>query len=332
MFRGVKVLNWNQMKELPSNSLMNSNAINIGELTKVYRGGVRALDRVSIEVKQGEIFGLLGPNGAGKTTLVKILLGALSATSGDGELYGRNIGSAASRERIGFLPENHRFPSYLTGKQLLAVYGGMAGLAGGTISGRSDELLRLVRMEQWQKTKIRKYSKGMMQRIGLAQALLNDPDLIFLDEPTDGVDPVGRHEIRQIVLDLKGRGKTIFLNSHLLAEVESVCDRVAVLDKGRLLKSGPARNLIEALPTFRIETSGITEEQQAKIKEAFSHGLYDKNIIRISFHKESDVNALIDFLRGMKIEILAVIPDKKSLEENFIQLIRGAQENQGGTA
>ncbi len=304
-------------------------AIQVKELTKVYRGGVKALDRVSLEVNHGEIFGLLGPNGAGKTTLVKILLGSLRATTGGAELYGRDIAKASAREKIGFLPENHRFPSYLTGGQFLSIYGGMAGVDSNTLKERSDYFLKLVRMDQWRTTKIRKYSKGMMQRIGLAQALLNDPDMVFLDEPTDGVDPVGRHEIRQVLLDLKAKGKTIFLNSHLLAEVESVCDRVAVLDRGKLLKIGDAKNLIESLPTFRIETSGITGEQQEAIKEAFSHGLIDDKKVRISFHKETDVNGLIDKMRSLQIEILAVIPEKKSLEENFIELVRGAQ-NQGG--
>jgi len=310
---------------------MNSTAaIQVKELTKVYRGGVRALDRVSLEVSHGEIFGLLGPNGAGKTTLVKILLGSLKATTGGAELYGRDIAKTSARAKIGFLPENHRFPSYLTGGQFLSVYGGMTGVEGTELKERSEHFLKLVRMDQWRTTKIRKYSKGMMQRIGLAQALLNDPDMIFLDEPTDGVDPVGRHEIRQVLLELKARGKTIFLNSHLLAEVESVCDRVAVLDRGKVLKIGDARNLIEALPTFRVETSGISEENQGKIKEAFSHALVDAGKVRISFHKESDVNGLIDKLRSLEIEILAVIPEKKSLEENFIELVRGAQETGGG--
>jgi len=305
-------------------------AIQVRELTKVYRGGVRALDRVSLEVNHGEIFGLLGPNGAGKTTLVKILLGSLKPTTGGAELYGRDIAKASAREKIGFLPENHRFPSYLTGGQFLSVYGGMAGVDSDTLKSRSDHFLKLVRMDQWRTTRIRKYSKGMMQRIGLAQALLNDPDMIFLDEPTDGVDPVGRHEIRQILLELKTNGKTIFLNSHLLAEVESVCDRVAVLDRGKLIKIGNAKNLIESLPTFRIETKGITEEQQRTIKESYSHGLIDDKKIRISFHKETEINELIDKIRSLKIEILAVIPEKKSLEENFIELIRGAQNQEDG--
>lgn len=300
-------------------------AIQIKELTKIYRGNVKALDKVSLEVNHGEIFGLLGPNGAGKTTLVKILLGSLRTTEGTAAIYGEEIGRAVSRSRLGFLPENHRFPSYLTGRQLLSVYGGMAGLEYGHIKARGAELLRLVRMEQWAETKIKKYSKGMMQRIGLAQALLNDPDLVFLDEPTDGVDPVGRHEIRQILLELKGQGKTVFLNSHLLAEVESVCDLVAVLDRGKLLKVGPAKNLIEAIPTFRIETAGMTDQQTEQIKEKFSHGLYDSGIIRISFHHDKDINGLIDIIRGMGIDILAVIPEKKSLEESFIELINGSQ-------
>jgi ABC-2 type transport system ATP-binding protein len=250
-------------------------AIRVEHLSKTFGGGLRgkndvqALADVSLEVTQGEIFGLLGPNGAGKTTFVKILLGALHPSTGSASINGHGCGNWRARQKAGFLPENHRFPSYLTGQQFLNIYGGLAGMPRSAIRTRANELLELVEMTRWRKTKIRKYSKGMMQRLGVAQALLNDPDLVFLDEPTDGVDPVGRREIREILKKLKDQGKTIFLNSHLLAEVEAICDRVAILDKGKLIKVGPVGALIETKPYYWIETSHLPEHIAGMVTSGF---------------------------------------------------------------
>ncbi|MBN2226039.1 MAG: ABC transporter ATP-binding protein [candidate division Zixibacteria bacterium] len=305
-----------------------ASAIQVTGLSKTFRGvfggrEVRALDDVSLEVNTGEIFGLLGPNGAGKTTLVKILLGALHPSAGSGRISGHDMAKAPARAKVGFLPENHRFPQYHTGGQMLVCYGGMAGLSQIEAKRRSDHLLALVGMAQWRHTKIKKYSKGMMQRLGLAQALLNDPEIVFLDEPTDGVDPIGRHEIRAILLNLKKQGKTIFLNSHLLAEVESVCDRVAILDRGRLIKTGPVSGLIGTKPAYRIELTALTDDIADKVKAKYPHAQIEQNAIAISFHEARDVNGLIDLLRGRNAELLSVTPIKVSLEESFMQLIRG---------
>ncbi len=305
-----------------------TSAIKITELSKFFRSGlagshgVQALAGVSMEVNKGEVFGLLGPNGAGKTTLVKILLGSLRATSGTARLNNIEISNPAARNSVGYLPENHRFPSYMTGRQLLKAFGGMAGMSGEHIKSHTDRLLETVRMTEWDNTKIKKYSKGMMQRVGLAQALLNDPDIIFLDEPTDGVDPIGRREIRDVLLELKKEGKTVFLNSHLLSEVESVCDRVAILDRGKLLKIGPAKGLIETIPTFRFNTHALSPEVAAKLGEAFAHIKIDGNSITASFEDARQVNYLIDFLRQNQVEIMGIIPEKISLEDSFMQLIR----------
>jgi len=309
---------------------MNSttSAIQVSGLSKTFKGmfgghEVRALNDVSLEVYRGEIFGLLGPNGAGKTTLVKILLGALQPSSGSGRINGHDMAKAAARQKVGFLPENHRFPPYHTGAQMLSCFGGMTGLSPLEIKERSVGLLELVGMTQWRQTKIKKYSKGMMQRLGLAQALINDPEIIFLDEPTDGVDPIGRHEIRSVLLDLKKQGKTVFLNSHLLAEVESVCDRVAILDKGRLIKSGPVSGLIGAKPSYRIEMTALSSEVASEVKAEYPHAQIEQNAIAISFHEAREVNALVDLLRKSEVELVSVTPIKISLEESFMQLIRG---------
>jgi ABC-2 type transport system ATP-binding protein len=303
-------------------------AIRIDNVTKRFSGGVRgievvALSEFSLNVTRGDIFGLLGPNGAGKTTLVKILLGSLRPTSGAAYLNGKEISKAEARDKVGFVPENHRFPPYLTGHQMLLVYGGMAGLDRSEIKSRSEKLLELTGMSRWHNTRIKKYSKGMMQRLGLAQALLNDPDLIFLDEPTDGVDPIGRHEIRNILLDLKKRGKTIFLNSHLLAEVESVCDKVAILNNGKLIKSGPVSGLIDTSPIYHIETENLSDDRIEKMKSVYSHALIENNVIRIAFHEAEEINGVIDTLRQMEIGIISVVPEKPNLEESFIQLLSG---------
>jgi len=305
-----------------------STAIKITNLSKRYTGGlwgksVLAIANLDLEIQRGEVFGLLGPNGAGKTTLVKILLGSLRATSGSAAINGYDIRNWRSRAKVGFLPENHRFPSYLTGRQLLHCFGGMSGFSRRQIITRKEALLQLVGMSEWQSMKIKKYSKGMMQRLGLAQAILNDPDTIFLDEPTDGVDPVGRHDIRTILLDLKKQGKTIFLNSHLLSEVEAICDRVAVLDKGKLLKVGPVQGLVDARPVYRVETAGLKPETTEMLKQRFPQADIAANVISITLNDARQINELVDLLRQQNVELTSVIPVKMNLEESFLELIKG---------
>ncbi|MEZ5359396.1 MAG: ABC transporter ATP-binding protein [Candidatus Zixiibacteriota bacterium] len=303
-------------------------AIEVNGLSKVYKSGMKgrdvvALSDVSLSVNKGAIFGLLGPNGAGKTTLVKTLLGALHPTKGNALINGLGVDNPASRNGVGFLPENHRFPNYLTGGQMLRIFGGMADMSGSEIKGKANELLELVGMAKWRDTKIGKYSKGMMQRLGLAQALINDPDLIFLDEPTDGVDPVGRREIRDILKRLKEQGKTIFLNSHLLAEVEAVCDTVAILDKGKLIKTGPILELTRVSPTYQIETISLNLDAAENVKRAFPHAEMKNNNITVTFEEPRQLNKLIDILRDGHVEITAAIPVKVTLEDSFLQLLRG---------
>jgi len=206
----------------------------------------KALNGVSLEVEPGTVFSLLGQNGAGKTTLIKILLGILKASSGSAEVLGHAAGSVTSRARIGYLPEDHRFPEYHTGPSLLDFYGGLAGIGRQERKKKVGFWMDRVGLAGREKVRIRGYSKGMKQRIGLAQAFFHDPDLVFLDEPTDGVDPVGRREIRDLMLEMKQQGKTIFLNSHLLGEVERISDRVAILNKGSLIRMGSVAELTDS--------------------------------------------------------------------------------------
>jgi ABC-2 type transport system ATP-binding protein len=302
-------------------------AITATGLSKQYTAGFRrppvlALTDLTLDVNRNEIFGLLGPNGAGKTTLIKILLGSLHPTSGTAAVNGFGGADWRSRLSTGYLPENHRFPPYLTGRQMFFCFGGMTGLSPRDIREKADTLFDLVGLSQWQNTKIRKYSKGMMQRLGLAQALLNDPQLIFLDEPTDGVDPVGRHEIRTILLNLKKAGKTIFLNSHLLAEVEAVCDRVAILNKGKLIKVGPVSGLLDVKPAYRVETAGLEQTVTAEILAFLPTAKIEGMVITVMLETPRQINDVIDLLRRRGVELVSVAPVKISLEESFLELIQ----------
>lgn len=224
--------------------------IQVDSLEKTYRGGrvlrrgdVVALRGVTLSVGAGQVFGLLGPNGAGKTTLIKILLGVIRSTGGSASLFGLPAGSSAARSRVGYLPESLRVDRHHTARSALKFYGRLSGLDAATIRSRSDELLRVVGLDGRDRESVRQFSKGMLQRLGLAQALMHDPDLLILDEPTDGLDPVGRSEVRRVIERLRDEGKTIFLNSHILHEVELVCSHLAIMAKGFVLASGPINEL-----------------------------------------------------------------------------------------
>jgi ABC-2 type transport system ATP-binding protein len=213
-------------------------AIDLQSVRKTYGGGVHALRDAALRVERGEIFGLLGPNGAGKSTLVKVLLTVVRATQVNGTLLGRPIGQKAPLARVGYLPEHHRLPPYLTARQAVEFSGALSGVPRKDRRQRADGLLDRVGLSNWKDRRVSTFSKGMRQRAGLAAALVNDPELVFLDEPTDGVDPVGRKEIRDLLVGLRSEGRTVFLNSHLLSEAEQVCDRVAILLQGRVVREG----------------------------------------------------------------------------------------------
>ena len=213
-------------------------AIDLRSVRKTYQGGVHALRDASLRVERGEIFGLLGPNGAGKSTLVKVLLTVVRATSVSGTLLDRPIGEKPPLARVGYLPEHHRLPPYLTARQAVEFSGALSGVPRADRRRRADALLDRVGLDNWKDRRVSTFSKGMRQRAGLAAALVNDPELVFLDEPTDGVDPVGRKEIRDLLVGLRSEGRTVFLNSHLLSEAEQVCDRVAILLQGRVVREG----------------------------------------------------------------------------------------------
>ena len=224
-------------------------AISIRNLTKVYpipfkRERVTAVDNLTLSVEPGQVYGLLGPNGSGKSTTMKVLLGLVSPTSGSTQIFGRDSALVASHEEVGYLPENPYFYKFLTGEETLRFYGKLCGLRGQALRDRARDLLKLVGLENAADRRIGGYSKGMLQRIGLAQALVQEPRLLVLDEPTAGVDPAGSREIRDLILELKSRGITILLCSHLLGQVQEVCDRVGILHNGKLVREGALESLI----------------------------------------------------------------------------------------
>lgn len=302
-------------------------------LSKVYsakfsKQTVNALNDFTFNVEQGEIFGLLGPNGAGKTTLIKILLAITFPTNGSAKLFGTDVKNYKAKTKVGYLPENHKFPSYLTGEQVLGYYGQLSGMKeGSAMTKRIDEMLAMMNLKEWRNTKIKKYSKGMMQKLGLAQAMLSEPDLIFLDEPTDGVDPIGRKEIRDILSAIKAKGKTIFLNSHLLSEVEMICDRVAILNKGDLIKEGNVEDLTRAENIFAIHTiDPLNTEVKQKILAVDGNAGMGENEINTEAGTDK-LNGIIDVLRKNKIKIQSINQKTSTLEELFINVIKKDNTN-----
>ncbi|MFQ5602631.1 MAG: ABC transporter ATP-binding protein [bacterium] len=297
-------------------------ALETYQLTKKFsRGKITALNEVTLQVERGIIFGLLGPNGAGKTTLIKILLGALFPTSGTAKLLEKPLNDIKVKEKIGYLPENHRYPDFLKGGEILDYYAKLSGLDGRQVAANKARLLDMVNMSEWANTKLKKYSKGMLQRLSLAQAMMNDPDILFLDEPTDGVDPFGRKKIRDILCHLKDQGKTIFLNSHLLSEVEMICDNVAILDKGQLIRVGTVEELTSPSKTFRFQTSKISKSLTNDISELALQCEEQNGFIQVTVSSQAKLNAIIDCLRNNKVDIKSIVPHKQSLEESFIEIL-----------
>ena len=296
------------------------------ELRKVYRTGfwmnqkVVSLKNCSLKVYKGETFGLLGPNGAGKTTLLKLLLGVIRPTAGRGLLLGRPLGDRTVKERIGYLPENAYLYDYLTGWEFLQLAAGLFQIPQSVQRQRIPELVELVGLSpvDARKKQMRRYSKGMLQRVGMAQALINDPELVFLDEPMSGLDPVGRYQMREIILSLKTAGKTIFFNSHILSEVEKICDRVAILSQGQLICSGSLNELLGTSPTYRVKGQGGDSE------------VLKKWILSLEFEPDGSWQGELqedyyDFLASLRLmggQIIAMNLSRPSLEEFFMQQVQ----------
>ncbi len=301
-------------------------AIETAALTKVFRSRwkkteVRAVDGLSLSVHRGVIFGLLGPNGAGKTTFVKMLLSAVKPTAGQASVFGEDVALPHARQPIGYLPENHRFPTYLTGAGMLDFYGALSGVDDATRQHRVPALLDLVGLEQkWANVRLGKYSKGMLQRLGLAQALLHDPSLLILDEPTDGVDPVGRRHIREILVDLEARGVTIFINSHLLAEVELFCREVAILHRGKLALTGRVKDLT-AGKGYRLTVAHVPQNVHQELAARAAATSVRDGLIDFQFASREEANDALDLLRSWRCEIEAMAPTTSTLEDVFVKAV-----------
>jgi len=305
-------------------------AIQTDGLHKTYKGGIQALRGVDLEVPTGCCFGLLGPNGAGKSTLIKVLLSIVRPTSGTATLRGIDIANPKARTNLGYLPEGHRFPRYLTARGVCQYFGGLAGLGGEELEKEVEDKLGLVGMVEWADTKVTKFSKGMAQRIGVAQSLLGDPSLVFLDEPTDGVDPMAREGLRATIKAATDRGATVFINSHLLSEIELLCDQVAILNQGRVIVQGTVAEVTAGVTgdqiRVRFRTGKIPEKVWTELEEMGATREPDQHFI-IDVDSEDEISELIDKLRKKKVPIFAVSPERMRLEEAFLELIRA----EGGT-
>ncbi len=304
-------------------------AIDLKSLTKVYPNGVQALDGLSMRVKRGEIYGLLGPNGAGKSTLIKCLTGLVHPTACRGTVLGFPVGDPEVNSLLGYLPENASWPEHHTAGQVLDFAGRLHGLLPKERTRRVTDLLKLSGLEAWRNDRPQHFSKGMRQRLGVAYALMGNPELIFLDEPTDGVDPVGRKEIRDLIRDLKREGKTVFVNSHLLGELELICDRMAILMRGRVVRQGSLEELTIESCRYEIAVAGNLVD---------NFGLMDlihrlggtvaltpdgvESHIELPTRRPQLVQPVVDALRQDGYLLLSVAPARQSLEELFMEAIR----------
>jgi ABC-2 type transport system ATP-binding protein len=298
-------------------------------LRKAY-GRKVALHDLSLTVRPGEVFGFLGPNGAGKTTTIKILTGLVKPTSGTAEIFGRSVADFAARTRVGYLPEHFRFHDWLTGAGLLDFHGRLAGLSAAERQTRIPEVLGLVGLAGRGDERVRGYSKGMQQRLGLAQAILHRPDLVLLDEPSSALDPVGRREVRDLIRQLRADGVTVFLNSHLLGEVEMICDRVAIVDHGRVVREGALAEVVGGTPEVRI---AVDRADRQLLTALATHG----EVLNVESSEAGQVTIVLGIadleqvpavartVVGQGVALFGLVPARRSLEEVFMSLVEGTE-------
>ena len=300
------------------------------QLSKVFRVGfwgkrVTAVDSLNLEVRRGEVFGFLGPNGAGKTTTLKMLMGLIYPTGGQARLFGRDLGDPQIKARLGFLPESPYFYDYLTSREFLGFYGHLFGLWGAVLDKRIDELLELVGMMHAKDLQLRKFSKGMLQRVGIAQALINDPELVVLDEPMSGLDPIGRKEVRDLILRLKESGKTVLFSSHILHDAEVLCDRVAMILKGRLVACGRVTDLLDQGASHQVElvVDRLTPEGLDHLRPLTDKVVMQGDLMLVVLKSQQQVEGALDIIRTAKARLVSLNPQKGSLEDIFIREVEG---------
>jgi ABC-2 type transport system ATP-binding protein len=303
--------------------------IEIENLTKDFSVGfwkkrpVRVLDNLCLQVHKGEIFGFLGPNGAGKSTTLKILMHLLHPTSGSARILGEPVDSVAMHRIIGYLPENPYFYDYLTPTELLTYMGRLCGLRQPALSQKVDTLLENVGLANARKLQLRKFSKGMVQRVGIAQAIINDPEIVFLDEPMSGLDPLGRMEVRRIVTHLKTQGVTVFFSSHILPDVEAICDRVAILNKGKLQETGALEDILKVrIEGHEVILAGWAAEIPDAIRPWCDEVECMGDRLHLRIGSSEQMKGLLAFVFEHKLELISINPIRPSLEEHFQQVIR----------
>ena len=306
-------------------------AIRLQELTKDYAVGfwrprpVRALDGVSLDVEPGEVLGFLGPNGAGKTTTLKLLMQLIYPTSGWAEILGRPAGDVETRRQLGFLPELPYFYDNLTGEELLVYFGGLFGLSAADARRRAATLLDRVGLGSERRRRLRRYSKGMLQRVGLAQALVNDPAVVFLDEPMSGLDPVGRRDTRELIRELRDEGRTVFFSSHILSDAEALCDRVAILVKGRLVATGRLADLAFEILGWELIVTGTDDGALTALRlDAVTTVADGRFVINLPVDRPPD--QLLPELGRHGLRIVSLTPRHESLEEFFMRVVEQPQE------
>jgi ABC-2 type transport system ATP-binding protein len=295
-------------------------AVETRELRKEY-GAKVAVESLTLTVRQGEVFGFLGPNGAGKSTTMKMLMGLVFPTSGAMALLGRPIGNVAVKKRVGFLPEQFRFHEWMLAAEFLDFHGQLYGMAAAERRRRIPEVLELVGLEGEGRNRLKTFSKGMLQRIGLAQAVMNNPALVFLDEPTSALDPVGRREVRDVIGRFKSEGMTVFLNSHILTEVEQVCDRCAIINHGRVARMGTMHELLAEELTVDITLDGVGPDVWSALDSGVELIGIDNRTVTIRTPDEERIPLLVDGLVRAGARIYAVTPHRRTLEDVFMEAI-----------
>jgi ABC-2 type transport system ATP-binding protein len=308
-------------------------ALETVELTKDYRLGFwrnrirRALDRLNLRVEAGEVFGLLGPNGAGKTTTLKLLFRLIFPTSGTAHILGKQLDDLSVRSRIAYLPENPGFYDHLTAQEFLNYVASLFGLSAAESRRRVSELIDQLGLTASRNLPLRKFSKGMIQRVGIAQALINDPDMVFLDEPMSGLDPLGRREVRELILRLKERQKTVFFSTHNLADAETLCDRVAVLHQGRLQGCGELNAILSlGVSTTELVVESPSAEVMAELKPYVSSVIRTGERVRLEIPEEGKVQETLEIILRGRTKLISVNPVKRSLEDYFLQKVGAEAE------
>lgn len=303
--------------------------IEIRNLVKDFQVGfwrkhpVRALDNLSLSVERGEVFGFLGPNGAGKTTTLKILMNLIRPTSGSALILGEPVSSVAVHRRIGYLPENPYFYDYLTAEELLTYVGILFGIPQPELGKKVRNLLELVGLADAARLQLRKFSKGMVQRAGIAQAIINDPYVVFLDEPMSGLDPLGRREVHQVIVSLRNKGVTVFFSSHILPDVEALCDRVAILNKGRLLQVGALHEILNVrIEGHEIILARLKDGMLEKLKSMCDEIMPMGDRVHLRVRKSSQLESIVSYAVEQGAELVSVNPVRPSLEDHFFQEVQ----------